>query len=105
MAGSALPPFDIVSLRHSLEAFNPPIKGIILHLFENFVCFAHEKYDTKYDSTTQVLFMLYLPKRPALQIIASSEGALELRQPDVLPALVETATTKLGGDGDTDRHA
>lgn len=58
MAGSALPPFDIVSLRHSFEAFNPPVKGIILHFFEDFVCFAHEEYDTKCDSTIQGLFMV-----------------------------------------------
>jgi len=38
---------------NGFQALNPPVKGIVLHLLEDFVCFAHGKYDTKYNSTWQ----------------------------------------------------
>lgn len=43
MAGSALPPFDAVSVGDSFQAFYSPVKWVVLHLLENFVGLAHKR--------------------------------------------------------------
>lgn len=54
MACTPLSPGNVVSSSNGFQAFNPPITRIVLHLFEDFVSFAHGDYDTKYNSVVQV---------------------------------------------------
>jgi hypothetical protein len=42
MTCAALPPFNVVSVGDGFQTINPPVKGTVLHLLEDFVCFAHE---------------------------------------------------------------
>lgn len=39
---ATLPPLNVVSGGDCFQTFNPPVKGIVLHLLEDFICFAHE---------------------------------------------------------------
>jgi len=51
---ATLSPFNIVSAGNGFQTINPPIKGIVLHLLEDFICFAHKMNDTKCDIMMQV---------------------------------------------------
>jgi hypothetical protein len=53
VARTSLPPFDVVSAGNGFQTFNPPVKGIALHLLEDFICFAYRVYDTKCDIMMQ----------------------------------------------------
>lgn len=41
MARAALSPLNVVSRGYCFQALNPPVAGIVLHLFEDFINFTH----------------------------------------------------------------